>query len=444
MTSGRYYHLAPPTCVAISSPVTEFVPGTSHNVSLSPPSNSLTLKECVISACIIDTHSRVTLSQRFENQSDREAGQVTYTFSMLASAAVCDFEMVRQDGTNVVGVVKEKEQARAELEMALAAGHTAALGEEQTKDIFSICIGNVLPQEMITINLTYINTLIDDESPNQVRFTLPRVYMQRYGVAPEGRIYGSVGHKDVPFTMDVSIQQTGRIRSVTCPSGFSLTVNLGRPDYLDPSVGPDANFATVNVRRTNTSAPSQDVIIVITADGLDAPRAVIERHPVHQTAAIGLTLVPHFKPIESPLGMEYIFLVDRSGSMSNGKMNMARTAHTVLLQGLPSRNTIFNIFSFGSRVSSLWPVSRTYDQDSVDTAMSHIETMQANYGGTQMAKALEAVYKSLVTPLVCPVSIFLLADGGVWDVSCVNITQEAIREYATDAAFIRVFTIGLG
>ncbi|KAH7903128.1 hypothetical protein BJ138DRAFT_206010 [Hygrophoropsis aurantiaca] len=181
---------------------------------------------------------------------------------------------------------------------AVGQWHTAALGEEQANDIFSICIGNALPQETITINLSYINALIDDESPNQIRFTLPRVYMQRCGIAPEGRIFCSVGYKDVPFTMDVSIQQAGRIRSVTCPSGFNLTVNLGRPEHLDASAGPDANFATVSVRRTNTSAPSKDVIIVITADGLDKPRAVIEPHPVHQTDAIELTLVPQFKPID--------------------------------------------------------------------------------------------------------------------------------------------------
>ncbi|KAH7905128.1 von Willebrand factor type A domain-containing protein [Hygrophoropsis aurantiaca] len=404
MTSGLYSHLLPPTCIAIV-PI--------HSVPVPPP--SLTLKECKINVSIIDAHSRVTLSQQFQNQSNLEAGQVTYTFSTLASAAVCDFEMIRQDGTKIVGIVKEKEQARRELETALAAGHTAALGEEQTKDIFSICIGNVLPQETIAINLSYINTLIDDEFANQVRFTLPRVYMQRYGTAPEGRIFGSVGHEDVPFTMDVSIQQAGRIRSVTCPSGFNLTVNLGRPDHLDASVGPDANFAVVNVRHTNTSAPSKDVIVVITADGLDKPRAVIEHHPVHQTDAIGLTLVPQFKPIESPLGMEYIFLVDRSGSMAGANIDMARTAHIVLLQGLPSKNTTFNIFSFGSGVSSLWPVSQAYDQNSVDTAMSHIKAMEADYGGTEIARALKAVYKSLVKPLARPVSVFLLTDGGAWD-----------------------------
>ncbi|KAH7904512.1 von Willebrand factor type A domain-containing protein [Hygrophoropsis aurantiaca] len=130
--------------------------------------------------------------------------------------------------------------------------------------------------------------------------------------------------------------------------------------------------------------------------------------------------------------------------MAGANIDMARTAHTVLLQGLHQKNTTFNMFSFGSRVSSLWPVSQPCGQNSVDTAMSHIKTMQADYSGTEIARALEAVYKSLVTPLVRPVSIFLLTDGGAWDVeTCANITKKAIRDHATDSTFMRVFTVGL-
>ncbi|KAH7903129.1 hypothetical protein BJ138DRAFT_1120695 [Hygrophoropsis aurantiaca] len=71
--------------------------------------------------------------------------------------------------------------------------------------------------------------------------------------------------------------------------------------------------------------------------------------------------------------------------------------------------------------------------------------MQADYPGTEIARAPEAVYKSLVAPLVRPVSIFLLTDGGAWGVEiCANITKKAIQDHATDSTFMRVFTVGLG
>ncbi|KAH7928687.1 hypothetical protein BV22DRAFT_1030448 [Leucogyrophana mollusca] len=394
----------------------------------------------------MDVHSLVTLSQQFHNRSNLTANQVTYTFSMLASAAICAFEMVRADGTKVAGVAKEKEQAQRELKSALDAGKTAALGEEQTKDIFSICVGNVLPNETITINLSYINALTDDENPNQIRFTLPRAYLQRYGTAPTDKITEGTRHEDIPFTMDVFISQAGRVRSVSSPA-YNMSLDLGRPANIPPSAGPDENFATVAIRRSDVSGPSKDVVLVITADGLDKPRAFIADNPFpdQETTAIGVTLVPQFRPIEAPNGMEYIVLVDRSGSMDGVKLKMTQAALVVLLKNLPSENSYFNVFSYGTNVTSLWPKSKLYDQITVDEATKHINAMKADYGGKEIAKALDAVYNSLPPPLARPVSIFLLTDGGAWNVKeCMAKTEKAIRDRATNTAFMRVFTAGMG
>jgi hypothetical protein len=82
----------------------------------------------------VDVHSWVTLSQKFHNPADKKADRIIYTFSMLADSAIYAFEMIRQNGTKVVGISKEREQAKRELNEALAAGKTAALGEEQSKD----------------------------------------------------------------------------------------------------------------------------------------------------------------------------------------------------------------------------------------------------------------------------------------------------------------------
>ncbi|KAJ3730950.1 hypothetical protein DFJ43DRAFT_461619 [Lentinula guzmanii] len=417
-----------------------------------PPSSTLplVLKECSIKVWIVDVHSWVTISQQFQNPSSSVAEHVAYTFSMLAGAAVYGFELIRQDGTKIDGLIKEKNQAQKEMSAAINEGHTAALGEEVTKDVFSIGIGNVQGNETITIKLSYMSPLTDDEENNQLRFTLPRSYMERYGKRPDGVKSARLTHENVPFTIDVLIQQRGRVRAVTSPSGYNFTVGLGRPPGIDASGGiPDSHFATATVRRTAYSTGrSRDVIIIINADRLDNPRAFIESHqsPNHSTAAIGLTLVPQFNINFCP-AMEYIVLVDRSGSMEGVKLEMTRQALIVLLQGLPSRGSYFNIFSYGSRVTSLWPRSRSYDQATVDEARRHLDSMQANYGGTEMAGALDAVFASLPSRLTRPVSIFLLTDGGVWGSilqNCVAKVEKAITDRTSDNAFMRVFTIGIG
>ena len=66
--------------------------------------------------------------------------------------------------------------------------------------------------------------------------------------------------------------------------------------------------------------------------------------------------------------MEYIFVVDRSGSMRGRSMELAREALIVLLRGLPTAETTFNIISFGNRSSTLWPSSKIYKQETLDLA----------------------------------------------------------------------------
>ncbi|KAJ4480226.1 hypothetical protein J3R30DRAFT_2596562 [Lentinula aciculospora] len=73
--------------------------------------------------------------------------------------------------------------------------------------------------------------------------------------------------------------------------------------------------------------------------------------------------------------------------------------------------------------------------------------MRANYGGTEMAGALDAVFASLALRLTRPVSIFLLTDGGVWGTilqNCVTKVEKVIADRTSDKAFLRVFTVGIG
>ena len=93
----------------------------------------LVLAGSSVEVSIVDVHASVFLSQKFENTLS-SAVAATYTFTMAAGAAICGFEMIREDGTKVEGIVKEKAEAKQEYEEAIRQGFTAGLGEEQTKD----------------------------------------------------------------------------------------------------------------------------------------------------------------------------------------------------------------------------------------------------------------------------------------------------------------------
>lgn len=240
--------------------------------------------------------------------------------------------------------------------------------------MFSISVGNIAAKETVTVNLSYINVLIDDDivsGPNntkihQLRFMLPRAYLQRPGQPPTDKINSGVKHENVPFTLDVTIQQAGRIYNVL---GTSAQLNR------HPDGSFNENFASVHVEYSpalNATAKSTDIVFVIEAEGLDRPRAFIEPHPSPSRAstAIALSYMPT-RLIPSELGMEFIALVDRSSSMGGVKLEMTQSALRLLVKSLPQRNTTINFFSFGSKVDSLWPSGIPYDDISVDKAIAY-------------------------------------------------------------------------
>ncbi|GAW08655.1 VIT-domain-containing protein [Lentinula edodes] len=140
------------------------------------------------------------------------------------------------------------------------------------------------------------------------------------------------------------------------------------------------------------------------------------------------------------------------GSMKGERIRLVQEALVILLRGLPTSGTTFNIVSFGAKATKLWDVSRQYSQTSLEEATNHVDSMQADYGGTEIASALSLVYSSLPKPLARPVAVILLTDGSAWDVpTCVSHTQNAISalpipqpDSNDPVSFIRVFTVGIG
>jgi hypothetical protein len=179
-------------------------------------------------------------------------------------------------------------------------------------------------------------------------------------------------------TINVFCQQGDGIEGLDIASGgyeVTFSKNRQRPASLDASYGPHANFSSMVLTRAKNAGPSQDLVLVVRANGLDKPRAFVEMHPSNdfKTMAAGLTFVIPFAPRDSPLGMEFIALLDRSNSMSGVKLEMTRTALKTILKTLPAEKSFINVFSFGDKTDSLWPQSRPYDEPNVDIANNFLK-----------------------------------------------------------------------
>ena len=99
--------------------------------------------------------------------------EVVFRFPLEESFAVVALEAVI-DGRKVKAIVREKEEARQMYSDAIASGHSAALAEEKTADIFSISLGNLPPQKDAELCLKLAGELPLD-AEGGVRFSLPAV-----------------------------------------------------------------------------------------------------------------------------------------------------------------------------------------------------------------------------------------------------------------------------
>jgi uncharacterized protein with von Willebrand factor type A (vWA) domain len=145
-------------------------------------------------------------------------------------------------------------------------------------------------------------------------------------------------------------------------------------------------------------------------------------------------------PPES-LKAEVIFLADRSGSMCN-KIDILRSALKDFLQNIP-QGCHFNICSFGSKHSLLWPRSRPNNQENLGIAKNFLSTsFHADMGGTELLPALKSAVQQRTTQGNLTTEVIVLTDGEVWNTEA---TIDFVRMTRTDTKDkVRFFALGIG
>ena len=122
--------------------------------------------------------------------------------------------------------------------------------------------------------------------------------------------------------------------------------------------------------------------------------------------------------------------------MGGNRIEKAKEALILFVKSLP-QDTFFNVVSFGSGSSSLFPKSVRYSDKEVNSAVISIKKMSADMGGTEIYNPLH----NLITQKPIegyPKQVFLLTDGGV------SNTEGVIKMVGANNKYSRVHTIGIG
>lgn len=352
--------------------------------------------------------------------------EVLFRFPVDESFAVVGLEAIIGE-RRIKAVVKEKEEAKRTYDDAIASGFTAALGEEKTGDIFSLSLGNLPPKTEAKLNLSLAGELpIDAEGG--VRFTLPAVLKPRYTPS---------GSKDPLAPISGSSEQVQR---GTAPSVFDFHMMVAQAEIVNKVSSPTHPITTetksglMYITLQDATPLDKDLVILTEFNDPHQPRAIPEpgdctlsQQKYMGSPTVMLNFFPKIKAKRA--ACEFIFLIDRSGSMSGSYIKSARETLILFLKSIPP-GCSFNIIGFGSSYRLLFPKSVPYDQQNLDKAMHHAETVQADLGGTELLEPLKNIFEKQPLLPGLPRQVFVLTDGSV---SNTNACIQQVKKHSNIA-----------
>ena len=394
-----------PTCGELSSATGERLP----------------LKALSVATVVVGMTATSTVRQRFTNTGDSTI-EATYVFPLPARAGVTDF-VADLAGRRVVGVLKERGQARADYEQALDAGQRAAIVEEDRPDVFSVRVGNLGPGEEATIEMVLTGPLAFEDGEATFRF--PLVVAPRYttgaplkgdqtgaGVAFDTDAVPDASRVTPPRLSDADQRPDVQIALTLDGGGLAVSdlraslptavLDSGAPTRLQVEPGARADRDFVLRFRVDRAELSSSALLVPDADGDEGTWSV--------------TLVPPVETSSTP--RDVVVVLDRSGSMDGWKMVAARRAAGRIVDMLDAGDR-FCVLAFDNVIDAPphWaaepPSLRVASDRNRFAAASWLGSLNAR-GGTEMAEPLRNAVNMLADADTNRLaSVVLVTDGQI-------------------------------
>lgn len=411
--------------------------------------STVPLKKIDTQVSIYGFIANVTSDLHYVNEAD-ESIETEFVFPLDSDAAVYKFE-AEIDGKTIVAEVQEKSQARATYVDAVDSGLSAVYMSEDDNsgDIFRMRLGNLPAKLAAKLTFSYVQELA--LSCDQTgTFMLPMVLNPRY--TPDCTPTDQPNDEETEESNSLENQAQPTMTSLSEVGAVyysDLTVNLavevagGKNLMMSENKMEFDVLAAIIGNKMSTSKqlkPGSDFSIVLNYKGFEKPGALLEKGKTDGGAFLSsdvlmVNFVPEIDEADRNMPCEFVFVIDRSGSMTGERIEKAKETLLLLLKSLPV-NCIFNVVSFGTNFSSLFSKSEQYTESTLKQALTLQKSMTADMGGTEIFKPLESVFKKKSSDSYAR-QIFLLTDGEV------NNVQEIV-DLVQKQKNTRVFTFGIG
>lgn len=354
-----------------------------------------------------------TVEQVFRNTESRTL-EALYTFPVPKNASVAGFSMWI-DGKEMVGEVLEKKRAREIYDSYKAKRRDPGLLEQVDFRTFEMRIFPIGPGAEQRVRLTYYQEL--DVDQDWLTWVYPLATSSRPGT--DARTTGR-------FALNLDARSLVPIVDAKSPSHAADVALVRHGD----------GYYQASLERAAGRHLDRDVVVAFRLSrphtGIDL---VAHREP-GRDGTFALTLTAGEDAARNDAGMDYVFVLDVSGSMADeGKLSVSRDAVASFVEALDPKDR-FDLLTFDvqarARFGRLTPVSPEASAE----ARAFLSAQQAR-GGTSLLPALTQAYGYREDR---PLNVVVLSDG---------LTEQRERPgllagLASRPPDTRVFCIGVG
>ncbi|HKU90894.1 MAG TPA: VIT domain-containing protein [Steroidobacteraceae bacterium] len=392
----------------------------------------LPLKGTDVEVSIAGVIADVKVTQRYRNDGSTPI-EAEYVFPGSTRAAVHALTMTIGE-RRVVAQIREKKQARVEYDAAKSAGKSAALLEQQRPNVFKMSVANIMPGDVVEVELRYTELLVPTNSIYE--FVYPTVVGPRYVSQAE---HGN------PPTPRENWQSNPYLHAGQEPtSDFTLhaDINSGIPikDATSSShrvhiAYQDAHRADVDLLKEAGNGGNRDFILRYQLAGGGIESGLMLYEDGDDKYFLAMIEPPKRVTPAQITARDYVFIVDVSGSMHGFPLEVTKALMRNLLGNLKPTDT-FNILLFSGDSAVLAPTPLPATPANLNRAIA-LMNQQSGGGGTELLPALQRAM-ALPGSENRARSIVVVTDGYV------SVETQAFDLIRNNLGNANVFAFGIG
>ena len=392
--------------------------------------DGLPLKATSVEVRILGVIADVRVTQQYRNEGS-QALSARYVFPGSTRAAVYGMSVHLGDRL-LTAQIREKQQAQAEYQQAKSLGKTAALLEQKRENVFQMQVANILPGDVVDVELHYTELLLPTDGV--YRFVFPTVVGPRYNGTP-----GSGSDQAEPWIATAHLS-AGQLSAST----FAMHVELLAPTPLGEVNSPSHRLTLkkltskqlqIGLDAGEAHGNNRDFILDYRLAGDNFSSGVLLSKGVDENFFLALIAPPKTLQSQMIVPREYIFVVDISGSMHGFPLDTAKQLLEQLVARLRPSDS-FNVMLFSGSSSMLAPHSQPATAANIQQALRMLDT-QMGAGGTELLPALRSALEIPLDPERAR-SFVVITDGFV------TVEREAFELVRKNLAKANLFAFGIG